>query len=154
MVVYGGWHVKIIDYSIHKKKLYQKLTNRAVRQYICFTIRQLETIIWARKKGRTEKSTKVTFFARAKKLLCRFTTCILFLLKLLSCPNVYWTTTLLIHLLLQVIKPVNLEALTAWVGTLPDNLMQNMDRIAPMLGVLGYDPFGESHFHNKLFFYQ
>ncbi|XP_072921837.1 protein-tyrosine sulfotransferase 2-like [Hemitrygon akajei] len=40
----------------------------------------------------------------------------------------------------QVIKPVNLEALTKWVGHIPDGVVEEMARIAPMLAKLGYDP--------------
>ena len=41
----------------------------------------------------------------------------------------------------QFIKPVNLDALTKWVGKFPDDVVQDMSNIAPMLSVLGYDPF-------------
>lgn len=41
----------------------------------------------------------------------------------------------------QVIKPVNLEALNKWVGNIPDDVVKNMADIAPMLSVLGYDPY-------------
>ncbi|KAJ8872689.1 hypothetical protein PR048_026302 [Dryococelus australis] len=41
----------------------------------------------------------------------------------------------------QVIKPVNLEALSKWVGHIPDDVVQDMAEIAPMLSVLGYDPY-------------
>lgn len=40
----------------------------------------------------------------------------------------------------QVIKPVNLEALAKWVGHIPDGVVEDMARIAPMLAKLGYDP--------------
>ncbi|XP_048412489.1 protein-tyrosine sulfotransferase 2-like isoform X1 [Stegostoma tigrinum] len=40
----------------------------------------------------------------------------------------------------QVIKPVNLEALTKWVGHIPNSVVEDMARIAPMLAKLGYDP--------------
>ncbi|KAL2099858.1 hypothetical protein ACEWY4_004252 [Coilia grayii] len=40
----------------------------------------------------------------------------------------------------QVIKPVNLEALTRWVGHIPDDVLADMKNIAPMLSRLGYDP--------------
>ncbi|VDN39126.1 unnamed protein product, partial [Gongylonema pulchrum] len=40
----------------------------------------------------------------------------------------------------QVIKPVNLDALNKWVGTFPDDIVQDMATIAPMLAELGYDP--------------
>lgn len=40
----------------------------------------------------------------------------------------------------QVIKPVNIEALAKWVGQIPDDVIQEMHSIAPMLLTLGYDP--------------
>uniref|UniRef100_A0A0R3RQQ6 Protein-tyrosine sulfotransferase n=1 Tax=Elaeophora elaphi TaxID=1147741 RepID=A0A0R3RQQ6_9BILA len=40
----------------------------------------------------------------------------------------------------QIIKPVNLDALTKWVGTYSDDIVRDMASIAPMLAVLGYDP--------------
>lgn len=40
----------------------------------------------------------------------------------------------------QVIQPVNLEALSKWVGKMPKDVVQDMHKIAPMLSVLGYDP--------------
>ncbi|XP_047016558.1 protein-tyrosine sulfotransferase 2 isoform X1 [Ictalurus punctatus] len=40
----------------------------------------------------------------------------------------------------QVIKPVNLEALTRWVGHIPADVLKDMENIAPMLNKLGYDP--------------
>ncbi|XP_064536920.1 protein-tyrosine sulfotransferase isoform X2 [Drosophila montana] len=41
----------------------------------------------------------------------------------------------------QVIKPVNLEALSKWVGHIPSDVVRDMADIAPMLSVLGYDPY-------------
>lgn len=41
----------------------------------------------------------------------------------------------------QVIKPINLEALTKWVGHIPQDVIDEMADIAPMLSVLGYDPY-------------
>lgn len=41
----------------------------------------------------------------------------------------------------QVIKPVNLDALTQWVNKFPDDVVRDMAEIAPMLSVLGYDPY-------------
>ncbi|XP_025836284.1 protein-tyrosine sulfotransferase [Agrilus planipennis] len=41
----------------------------------------------------------------------------------------------------QVIKPVNLEALSKWVGHFPDDVIRDMADLAPMLSVLGYDPY-------------
>ncbi|KAG9262944.1 protein-tyrosine sulfotransferase 2-like [Astyanax mexicanus] len=40
----------------------------------------------------------------------------------------------------QVIKPVNLEALTRWVGHIPLDVLEDLENIAPMLSRLGYDP--------------
>ncbi|KAK7087280.1 protein-tyrosine sulfotransferase 1-like [Littorina saxatilis] len=40
----------------------------------------------------------------------------------------------------QVIKPVNVEALSKWVGNIPDDVVKDMHTIAPMLMTLGYDP--------------
>ncbi|XP_033112184.1 protein-tyrosine sulfotransferase 1-like [Anneissia japonica] len=41
----------------------------------------------------------------------------------------------------QVIKPVNLDALTSWVGKVPADVIHDMASIAPMLRTLGYDPY-------------
>lgn len=41
----------------------------------------------------------------------------------------------------QVVKPVNLEALSKWVGNIPQDVVDEMASIAPMLSVLGYDPY-------------
>jgi protein-tyrosine sulfotransferase len=40
----------------------------------------------------------------------------------------------------QVVKPVNLDALTKWVGNIPQDVVAEMADVAPMLRVLGYDP--------------
>lgn len=40
----------------------------------------------------------------------------------------------------QVIKPVNLEALTRWVGHIPADVQWDIENIAPMLRKLGYNP--------------
>lgn len=40
----------------------------------------------------------------------------------------------------QVVKPVNTETLTKWVGTMPADVVRDMAEIAPMLSFLGYDP--------------
>uniref|UniRef100_A0A023G4M9 Protein-tyrosine sulfotransferase n=1 Tax=Amblyomma triste TaxID=251400 RepID=A0A023G4M9_AMBTT len=40
----------------------------------------------------------------------------------------------------QVIKPINLEALSKWVGQIPEDVVRDMARVAPMLAELGYDP--------------
>ena len=39
----------------------------------------------------------------------------------------------------QVNKPVNTDALTKWVGQIPDDVLRDMATIAPMLERLGYD---------------
>ncbi|KAB1256247.1 Protein-tyrosine sulfotransferase 2 [Camelus dromedarius] len=41
----------------------------------------------------------------------------------------------------QVIKPVNLEALSKWTGHIPRDVIRDMAQIAPMLARLGYDPY-------------
>ncbi|XP_070572642.1 protein-tyrosine sulfotransferase 1-like [Ptychodera flava] len=40
----------------------------------------------------------------------------------------------------QVIKPINLDALTSWVGHIPQEVLDDMPYVAPMLQRLGYDP--------------
>ena len=40
----------------------------------------------------------------------------------------------------QIVNPVNIKALTEWVGTFPEDLLPIMDQTAPMLKVLGYNP--------------
>ena len=40
----------------------------------------------------------------------------------------------------QVIKPINLEALSKWVTAIPDDVKRDMATVAPMLQRLGYDP--------------
>lgn len=49
----------------------------------------------------------------------------------------------------QVIKPVNLEALNKWVGNVPDDVVKDMADIAPMLSVLGYDPYANPPNYGK-----
>ncbi|KAL9878846.1 tyrosylprotein sulfotransferase isoform 1-T3 [Glossina fuscipes fuscipes] len=49
----------------------------------------------------------------------------------------------------QVIKPVNLEALSKWVGHIPKDVARDMAHIAPMLSVLGYDPFANPPDYGK-----
>lgn len=41
-----------------------------------------------------------------------------------------------------MVKPVNLEALSKWVGEIPDDVVEDMANIAPMLEKMGYDPNG------------
>lgn len=40
----------------------------------------------------------------------------------------------------QVIKPINIDALSKWVGHIPEDVVEEMPKIAPMLKKLGYDP--------------
>jgi len=40
----------------------------------------------------------------------------------------------------QIVKPINVEALTQWVGHYPDDVIRDMAEIAPMLSKFGYDP--------------
>lgn len=49
----------------------------------------------------------------------------------------------------QVIKPVNLEALSKWVGQIPSDVVHDMADIAPMLSVLGYDPYANPPDYGK-----
>jgi len=49
----------------------------------------------------------------------------------------------------QVIKPVNLEALSKWVGHIPDDVVEDMAEIAPMLAHFGYDPEGNPPNYGK-----
>lgn len=37
-------------------------------------------------------------------------------------------------------KPINLEALSKWVGQIPEDVIRDMPQIAPMLSTFGYDP--------------
>ncbi|KAM9176663.1 protein-tyrosine sulfotransferase 1 isoform 2-T5 [Mergus octosetaceus] len=49
----------------------------------------------------------------------------------------------------QVIKPVNVEALSKWVGKIPADVLQDMPVIAPMLAKLGYDPYANPPNYGK-----
>jgi len=49
----------------------------------------------------------------------------------------------------QVIKPVNLDALSKWVGHIPDDVVEDMANIAPMLAHFGYDPEGNPPNYGK-----
>jgi len=40
----------------------------------------------------------------------------------------------------QVIKPVNMEALVRWADFVPSDVKHDINKIAPMLSRLGYDP--------------
>ncbi|XP_067864304.1 protein-tyrosine sulfotransferase 1-like isoform X1 [Heptranchias perlo] len=49
----------------------------------------------------------------------------------------------------QVIKPVNVEALSKWVGKIPQEVVREMPVIAPMLAKLGYDPYANPPNYGK-----
>lgn len=49
----------------------------------------------------------------------------------------------------QVIKPINIEALSKWVGQIPEDVVKDMAVIAPMLATLGYDPDGNPPDYGK-----
>ncbi|XP_072496178.1 protein-tyrosine sulfotransferase 1 isoform X2 [Notamacropus eugenii] len=49
----------------------------------------------------------------------------------------------------QVIKPVNVAALSKWVGKIPPDVLQDMAVIAPMLAKLGYDPHANPPSYGK-----
>ena len=40
----------------------------------------------------------------------------------------------------QIIKPINVDALTAWVGHYPQDVLADMAELAPSLAKFGYDP--------------
>ncbi|XP_053211457.1 protein-tyrosine sulfotransferase 1-like [Panonychus citri] len=90
----------------------------------------------------------------------------LWLKKILSFLDVPWNESVLNHEKLinqpggislsklerstdQVIKPINVEALSKWVGHLPEDVVRDMSSIAPMLSVLGYDPKGNPPNYGK-----
>ncbi|XP_037543843.1 protein-tyrosine sulfotransferase 1 [Nematolebias whitei] len=50
----------------------------------------------------------------------------------------------------QVMKPVNTEALSKWVGNIPPDVINDMAEIAPMLARLGYDPHANPPDYNKI----
>lgn len=49
----------------------------------------------------------------------------------------------------QVIKPVNVEALSKWVGKISPDVLRDMPVIAPMLAKLGYDPYANPPNYGK-----
>ncbi|KAL7853816.1 hypothetical protein AOLI_G00206600 [Acnodon oligacanthus] len=49
----------------------------------------------------------------------------------------------------QVVNPVNTEALSKWVGKIPDDVVKDMADIAPMLRHLGYDPLANPPDYGK-----
>lgn len=48
-----------------------------------------------------------------------------------------------------MIKPVNVDALSKWVGQVPEDVVRDMAEIAPMLSVLGYDPYANPPDYGK-----
>lgn len=44
---------------------------------------------------------------------------------------------------------MNLEALSKWVGNIPEDVVRDMADIAPMLSVLGYDPYANPPDYGK-----
>ena len=40
-----------------------------------------------------------------------------------------------------MIKAINLDALSKWVGNIPQDVVDEMAKLAPMLQILGYDPY-------------
>ncbi len=44
---------------------------------------------------------------------------------------------------------MNLEALSKWVGHIPDDVVEDMANIAPMLEKMGYDPLGNPPNYGK-----
>jgi len=49
----------------------------------------------------------------------------------------------------QVIKPINLDALSKWVGHIPQDVVDDMAEVAPMLAHFGYDPKGNPPNYGK-----
>ncbi|XP_051956512.1 protein-tyrosine sulfotransferase 1-like [Xyrauchen texanus] len=49
----------------------------------------------------------------------------------------------------QVVKPVNTDALSKWVGKIPADVVKEMASLAPMLSRLGYDPLANPPNYNK-----
>ena len=55
-------------------------------------------------------------------------------------PRINTVQYMLVFLPFQVVKPVNLDALSKWVGHMPEDVIADMAEIAPMLEKMGYDP--------------
>ncbi|KAG9333943.1 hypothetical protein JZ751_009333 [Albula glossodonta] len=49
----------------------------------------------------------------------------------------------------QVVRPVNVDALSKWVGHIPEDVLKDMPLIAPMLARLGYDPLANPPNYGK-----
>ena len=43
-----------------------------------------------------------------------------------------------LKLIFQVVKPLYVDSLNAWVGHLPEDVENEIDEIAPMIRILGY----------------
>lgn len=63
-----------------------------------------------------------------------------FLIQILAKTNIFCCVVRVERSTDQVIKPVNVEALSKWVGKIPADVVRDMAVIAPMLSRLGYDP--------------
>lgn len=50
----------------------------------------------------------------------------------------------------QIVRPVNQDALSSWVGHLPEDVAEDMDSIAPMLTFLGYDTKSDIQTYDRL----
>lgn len=50
----------------------------------------------------------------------------------------------------QVMRPVNKDALSKWVGHIPEELLSDMPQIAPLLARLGYDPLANPPNYTRL----
>ena len=61
----------------------------------------------------------------------------------------FLSKSILFRLFLQVVKPVNLEALSKWVGHIPPDVLEDMGEIAPMLEHFGYDPKANPPLYGK-----
>lgn len=44
----------------------------------------------------------------------------------------------------QVVKPINIDALGKWVDAIPQDVVDDMASLAPMLQRLGYDPYSNT----------
>ena len=49
----------------------------------------------------------------------------------------------------QVVKPLYTDSMKSWVGKIPDDVLDDMAKIAPMLSTLGYDPHSKDPFYGK-----
>ena len=56
---------------------------------------------------------------------------------------------ILTHKSFQVVKPLYTDSLKSWVGYIPEDVMKDLPKIAPMLKTLGYDPLSKDPFYGK-----